>query len=202
MKETSPKRFSLPDADLLFFPAFFTAEESDRFLHDLLEQIHWQGESIKIYGKSVEVPRRVAWYGEPAATYRYSGVTHEPEPWNPTLLAIKRRIEPVAGVTFNSVLLNLYRGERDSMGWHSDDEPELGTDPVIGSVSFGATRTFQLRHQRDKSRKCPIELTHGSFLLMAGPTQHHWRHQVPKSSRPCGPRVNLTFRVIQQPPVA
>lgn len=193
---SAPVEFDLPDADIRFYPAFFSSVESDAFLRDLRDQINWQREEIQIYGKQIEVPRRVAWYGDPGKSYRYSGVTHDPAPWTDTLLAIKQRIETVSAVTFNSVLLNLYRDERDSMGWHSDDEPELGQNPVIGSVSFGAIRSFQLRHKRDKKQKHAIDLTHGSYLLMAGPTQHHWQHQVPKASATHGPRINLTFRVI------
>ena len=126
----------------------------------------------------------------------YSGITVEPKPWTPILSEIKTRVEEVSNVTFNSVLLNYYRNERDSVSWHSDDEPELGENPIIGSVSFGDVRTFQLRHKTDKSLKISKELPDGSYLLMAGSTQHHWEHQIPKRTRQIGPRINLTFRVI------
>ena len=128
----------------------------------------------------------------------YSGITVEPEPWTPTLLEIKSRIEEVSNVTFNSVLLNYYRNERDSVSWHSDDEPELGKNPIIGSVSFGDVRTFQLKHKTNKSLTISRDLPDGSYIEMAGSTQHHWLHQIPKRTRKIGPRINLTFRIIQK----
>jgi alkylated DNA repair dioxygenase AlkB len=127
----------------------------------------------------------------------YSGITVEPKPWTDPLKQIKERVEEVAEVNFNSVLLNHYRNERDSVSWHSDDEPELGKNPVIGSVSFGDVRDFQLRHKTNKSMKINEKLPHGSYLEMAGSTQHHWEHQIPKRSRKIGPRINLTFRIIK-----
>jgi len=144
----------------------------------------------------MDVPRLTAWYGDEGKSYRYSGHTYHPQPWSSALLEVRRAIEPVCGVVFNSVLLNYYRDERDSVGWHSDDEPELGVNPVIGSVSFGATRSFQLRHKQDRKQKLTVELSNGSLLVMRGPTQHHWLHQVPKSAAAKGARVNLTFRAI------
>lgn len=121
----------------------------------------------------------------------------QPRPWTPTLLAIKRKVEEPAGTRFNSVLLNLYRDEHDSVSWHSDDEPALGECPIIASVSFGATRTFQFKHKMHKDVRVSLDLTHGSLLVMKGITQHCWLHRIPKASRPCGARVNLTFRLIR-----
>jgi len=192
-----PEKLIMPDADVIFYRSFFSRSQSDAFYEALLNATKWKQEKTKLYGKPIDLPRLTAWYGDPGKSYSYSGITADPEPWTPTLLAIKQEIETVSGACFNSVLLNLYRGGRDSVAWHSDDESELGTNPAIGSVSFGATRTFQLRHKKDKELRVKIDLTHGSYLLMRGPTQHHWQHQVPKSAAACGPRINLTFRIIR-----
>jgi alkylated DNA repair dioxygenase AlkB len=187
----------MPDAEVIFYPTFFPPPQSDALFEDLLRGTDWRQEQIKFYGKPVNLPRLTAWYGDDGKTYWYSGIRSEPRPWTPALLAIKREVEAAAGVSFNSVLLNLYRGERDSVAWHSDDEAELGVNPVIGSVSFGDARTFQFRHKKHKEWRRQVELTHGSFLLMRGPTQHHWLHQIPKASGPRRPRINLTFRIIR-----
>ena len=166
------------------------------FFSQLKERVKWQQEEIKLYGRKILLPRLTAWFGDEGKTYMYSGITVEPEPWTPTLLEIKSRIEEVSDVTFNSVLLNYYRNERDSVSWHSDDEPELGKNPTIGSVSLGDVRTFQLKHKTDKSLNISRDLPDGSYLEMAGSTQHHWLHQIPKRTRKIGPRINLTFRII------
>ncbi len=187
---------SIQDGELRLYPHFFSPEEREPFFTQLKENINWQQEEIKLYGRSIPLPRLTAWFGDEGKTYMYSGITVEPEPWTPTLSKIKRRIEEVSNVTFNSVLLNYYRNERDSVSWHSDDEPELGKDPIIGSVSFGDVRTFQLKHKTDKSLKISKDLPDGSYLVMAGSTQHHWLHQIPKRTRKIGPRINLTFRFI------
>ncbi len=187
----------MADAEVTLFPAFFPAAEADRLFIALRETIAWQQDPITIYGRTLAQPRLTAWYGDTGQSYTYSGITMHPQQWTPELLQIRERIEPVAGVEFNSVLLNLYRHERDSVSWHSDDEPELGINPVIASVSFGATRRFQFKHKTDPQQRAALDLTHGSLLLMRGPTQHFWKHQIPKSSRPHGPRINLTFRVIR-----
>ena len=152
-----------------------------------------------MYGQRIAVPRLTAWFGDPRATYSYSGITMTPEAWTPLLLELKSLVEPKAlGTPFNSVLLNLYRDGNDSVSWHSDDEPELGTNPVIASVSLGQARTFRLKHKRDDSiPPVEIELTHGSLLVMSGALQHFWKHQLPKrKSKSLGPRINLTFRRI------
>lgn len=183
------------DGEVLFFPAFFEKQESDFYLHNLTETIPWKQEPIKIFGKEVMQPRLTSWHGD--KPYTYSGITMHPHPWTDELKNIKTKIEGVAQVAFNSVLLNLYRNGQDSMGWHRDNEKELGGNPVIGSVSLGATRTFKLRNYRDKKEVVSVELTHGSFLLMKGPTQHFWEHHIPKTSKVSGPRINLTFRIIR-----
>ncbi|MBD2744865.1 alpha-ketoglutarate-dependent dioxygenase AlkB [Coleofasciculus sp. FACHB-1120] len=186
----------LPDADIVFYPSLLDEQESDRLLTQLTETIDWRQDWITIYGRSMPQPRLTAWYANPGVSYTYSGITMHPSPWTRTLLDVKAKAEAVSGVVFNSVLLNLYRDGNDSMGWHSDDEPELGQNPVIGSLSLGGTRRFMLRHRSEKGLKHLLELTSGSFLLMQGTTQHYWQHQIPKTTRPVPPRINLTFRVI------
>lgn len=142
-------------------------------------------------------PRLTAWYGEAGKAYSYSGITLHPLPWTPILRKIRERTETLAGVIFTGALLNLYRDGQDSMGWHRDNEKELGINPVIGSVSFGATREFRLRHHSDKKPVISTRLTHGSCLLMKGETQHYWEHQVAKTREITGTRINITFRVIR-----
>ncbi|MCY3551545.1 MAG: alpha-ketoglutarate-dependent dioxygenase AlkB [Candidatus Poribacteria bacterium] len=192
------EEISIQDGKLRLYPHLFCPEESERFLPQLKDNVNWRQEEIKLYGRSIPLPRLTAWFGDEGKTYMYSGITVEPEPWTPTLLEIKSRIEEVSHVTFNSVLLNYYRNERDSVSWHSDDEPELGKNPIIGSVSFGDVRTFQLKHKTDKSLTISRDLPDGSYFEMAGSTQHHWLHQIPKRTRKIGPRINLTFRIIQR----
>jgi alkylated DNA repair dioxygenase AlkB len=187
----------LPDADVTLYPSLFDTGERDRLFQELLTGTEWRHDAIQIYGRQIPLPRLTAWYGDEGASYTYSGIEMNPVSWTPTLLSIKDRIEAAAGVHFNSVLLNLYRDGRDGVAWHQDNEPELGKNPVIGSVSFGETRTFQLKHRSRKDLGIVnIDLSHGSFLLMKGPTQHFWRHRLPKTPRVLKPRVNLTFRKI------
>jgi alkylated DNA repair dioxygenase AlkB len=194
--DVSIEPLSIPDGELLFCRQVFAPEESMALFQRLYDDIAWQRHVIKIYGRSVAVPRLSAWYGDPAALYGYSGLRLKPLPWTPTLLEIREKVEALAGAPFNSVLLNLYRDGRDSVGWHSDAEPELGRNPVIASVSLGASRQFMLRHNKRRLQMA-LELDSGSVLIMAGSTQHHWRHQLPKSRQAVGPRINLTFRQIQ-----
>jgi len=143
------------------------------------------------------MPRLIAWYGEPEAVYTYSGVRHVPMPFTPELAVIRARIEELSGAPFNSALANLYRDGRDGMGWHADNEAELGRNPVIASVSLGATRRFTLRHRRRKGLTEALDLEPGSLLVMEGETQHHWLHALPKTTRPVGERINLTYRLIK-----
>ena len=191
------QRVDLPDAEVTLDEAFLAEAAADELLAKLLGSIDWQQKSIKLFGKTIPQPRLVAWYGDPGASYTYSGLTWEPLDWTGTLRSLKVQVEAAAGTAFNSVLLNLYRDGQDSMGWHSDDESELGRNPVIASVSLGATRRFALQHKQRKGLKQKLDLSHGSLLVMAGETQHHWRHQVAKTTRVKSPRVNLTFRAIQ-----
>jgi len=185
------------DGEVFFYPALFNKAESDRLFKSLIANILWQQDQIKFFGKMINLPRLTAWYGENNKPYTYSGIPMNPHPWTPDLLEIKSKIEAIAKVNFSSVLLNRYRDGKDSVAWHCDDEPELGINPVIGSVSFGATRVFKLRHLSDKHLVEKIELTHGSFVLMKGETQHKWEHEIPKTSKPLTERINLTFRVIK-----
>jgi len=185
------------DGKVIFYNNFFSTDESDKLFNELYSGTEWQQETIQIFGKRTPIPRLTAWYGDAGKTYIYSGIEQHPCPWTPTLSSIKARIEKVAEVKFNSVLLNLYRNGRDSVAWHSDDEPELGQNPIIGSVSFGSTRRFSFKHKQIKERKVEIDLPHGSFLLMQGETQHYWRHQIAKTTKDVSPRINLTFRIIQ-----
>ena len=186
----------MPDAEVIMYCNLFDKKESDHLFSELCSTIDWRQDSIQFFGKYVTLPRLTAWYGDEGKSYTYSKIKMEPQRWTTTLIKIKSQIEDVANTKFNSVLLNLYRDGKDSVAWHSDDEPDLGENPVIGSVSFGATRRFMLRHKYRKELKFEIELTHGSFLLMKGVTQHFWQHQIPKTSKLIQPRINLTFRTI------
>lgn len=179
-----------------YYPNFFSNAESDVFFRQAVEKIQWKQEPIWMFGKKVMQPRLTALYGNPEISYGYSGIEMKPCPWTDFLSEIKNRIEQQAGVRFTHVLLNQYREGRDSMGWHRDNEKVLGPNPVIASVSFGAARSFQLRHYQEKQPKISLELSHGSFLLMKGETQHHWEHQIPKTAKIIGARINMTFRRI------
>lgn len=191
--------YDLPDAEIRYFPNFFTSTKSTFLLDQLLKTIDWKQNTIKMYGKENPVPRLEAWYGDKGKSYAYSGIKMEPSTWTDDLILIKKSIEARAEVTFNSVLINYYRNGQDRVAWHSDDENELGRNPVIGSVSLGAERNFKLRHKNYKSngQKEQIILKHGSFLLMEGTTQHFWMHEIPRTAKPIGPRINLTFRTIK-----
>ena len=194
---TESLRLDLPDADVRLWRQAFQPAAGDEMLALLRSQIDWQQEDIVIFGERRRVPRLVAWYGDPGTAYTYSGTVHEPLPWTPELQRVRHRAEELTGHRYNSVLLNLYRDGRDGMGWHADDEPELGREPAIASVSFGATRRFKLRHRRCRSAACTLDLAHGDLLLMAGGTQQHYVHAVPKTVRPVGERVNLTLRWVR-----
>jgi alkylated DNA repair dioxygenase AlkB len=159
----------------------------------LLAETAWRIETVVVYGKRHLQPRLTAWYGE--ASYAYSGLRLDPTPMTPLLDQLRAAVEAATGRRYNSVLLNYYRDGADSMGMHSDDEPELGPAPAIASLSYGATRTFVLRHKRDK-RTLKLDLEDGNLLLMAGLTQQNWLHGINKTARQTGRRINLTFRYI------
>lgn len=185
----------IENGEYIFLPNYFNKVESDLFLNNLKNNINWKQESMNMYGKQLNFPRLTAWYGDNDKPYSFSGIKLSPQPWNEELLQIKNKIEQKALVNFNSVLLNRYRNGNDSISWHTDAEKELGKNPIIASVNFGATRKFQLRHIHTKE-KFEIELTHGSLLIMQGELQHFWQHQVPKTTQNVTERINLTFRVI------
>jgi alkylated DNA repair dioxygenase AlkB len=199
---TAPEIIRMADADVSFMHGFYLPPVSTGFLDTLLREIPWRQETITVWGKEHLQPRLTSWHGDAGADYAYSGLALRTSPWTPALLRIRADIERRTGHTFNSVLLNLYRDGRDSVGWHSDNEAELGRMPVIASLSLGATRTFRLRHKRNADKPLAIELTDGSLLVMAGATQRFWRHAVDKQRTPCGPRINLTFRNIAVAPRA
>jgi len=190
----------LPNADLQLLSHWLQASVADQWLEQLTQQTPWQQPQVRIYGRQLAVPRLVAWYGDAEASYRYSGLTHQPLPWTPLLAQIRAQVEQAAGQTLNGVLLNYYRDGQDSMGWHSDDEAELGTNPLIASLNLGGTRRFDLRRKGHNRIEHSLHLQHGSLLVMRGPTQHHWQHQVAKTRTPCAPRLNLTFRLIKPSP--
>jgi len=166
---------------------------TDEVLRRLRDETPWRQDSIVLFGKQHLQPRLTAWYGD--ASYTYSGLRLDPLPWTPLLAELRAAVETACGSRFNSVLLNYYRNERDSMGMHSDDEPELGAKPTIASLSFGATRSFILRHKRNK-HTCKLDLHDGSLLLMSGSLQSNWLHGINKAARSLGERINLTFRFI------
>lgn len=191
------KAVPMPGAEIFYQASLPLPGSAESVLQDLIAHVPWRAEEIVVWGRRYAQPRLVAWFGDAAATYTYSGLRMEPLAWTDTLSAIRTEVEHAAQAKFNSVLLNYYRDQNDSMGLHSDDEPELGLKPVIASVSLGERRTFILRHKRRRDLKpVRLPLESGSLLLMQGDTQHNWKHGIHKESRPCGPRVNLTFRRI------
>ena len=183
------------DGELYYLPGFISPPEALAMFQRLHVGLAWREEDIVIAGRRIPVPRRVCWYGDEGAVYRYSGVSHIPLPWTDDLLALKCRIESACGHGFNSVLANLYRDGQDSMGWHADKEKELGENPYIASLSLGAERWFKLRHNQS-GETIDIRLGDGSLLLMGGCLQHHWRHCLPKMREVKTARINLTFRTI------
>ena len=186
----------LPGAELRFFPEWLSVDEADLLLHSLSESIQWENHRIRLFGREVDSPRLSSWIGDAGTAYTYSGTCFQPHPWPTALNDIRQRLARELDVAFNSVLANRYRDGRDGMGWHSDNETALGTQPVIASLSLGAARRFVLKHRQEKDRKLALELPHGSLLVMAGDTQTHYRHALPRTARPVGERINLTFRTI------
>lgn len=191
-----PILFNLPQAEIIYHPCFFGDMNADLIFKEIVDTTKWQQDEIKIFNKTHLQPRLTALYGNEGKPYSYSNITMQPHFWTPILNKIKHYIEIETNTNFNAVLLNYYRNGSDSMGWHADDEKELGKNPIIASVSFGAERNFQLKHKTILTLKQNIILEHGSLLLMKGETQHFWKHQVPKTAKPIGARLNLTFRNI------
>ena len=189
---------SLPDSSITFYPEFLSQKLSNQLYHSLLEEVDWTQNDITIFGKTYKVPRLEAWYGDQDKSYTYSGITMSPKPWLDSLLFIKSQIESEIPQQFNSVLINYYRNGNDRVGLHSDDEKELGPLPSIASVSLGADRVFRFKHKKFKQNALSESLTlpGGSLLVMEGITQKHWKHEVPRTSKPIGGRINLTYRNI------
>ncbi|MBX3500748.1 MAG: alpha-ketoglutarate-dependent dioxygenase AlkB [Alphaproteobacteria bacterium] len=193
----TPERLRIPGADVVYHRGFLSEPAAAAMLRRLIDTIPWRQDDIVLWGRRIAQPRLTAWYGDPGRSYTYSGLTLEPLPWTDELQSLRRMSERVAEASFNSVLLNHYRDHNDSVGFHSDDEPELGATPTIASVSLGETRTLTFKpKKREDSESMRVALESGSLLVMKGDTQRNWRHAIAKESRPCGPRVNLTFRRI------
>ncbi len=196
----SPRRGTVPtglnllpyDGEAYLVKDALSPASADRHLNLLRDRIDWRQESAHLMGRSIQIPRLSAWYG--TAGYRYSGIMHAPQPLTEELQELQAVVENLAGLSFNGVLLNLYRDGQDSVGWHADNEPSLGPEPVIASLSLGAVRRFQLKHRTDRTGRVTLDLPHGSCLVMRGKTQQCWLHQLPKTRAPVGPRINLTFR--------
>ncbi|UPG92860.1 alpha-ketoglutarate-dependent dioxygenase AlkB family protein [Luteibacter aegosomatissinici] len=196
--DLSGDRVPLADADVRLFPDALGPDEADFAFRRLLSHTPWESREVVIWGKKRMQPRQIAWYGDDGAAYRYSGATFAPLPWTGLLQRLRRRMEVLSGARFNSVLLNLYRDGNDSMGWHSDNEPELGPEPVIASLTLGASRAFLFR-RRSEQNGTPVKvmLAHGTMLLMAGQTQANWQHAINKEAGVTGPRISLTFRAVR-----
>lgn len=185
----------LVDADVEYTPNYLLPEQATTLFAQLMVDTEWKQETVKVYGKAYLTPRLSCWMGDSGLIYHYSNLTMRPTPWSASVRAIRDALESTSGEKFNSVLINRYRSGADSNGWHSDDEPELGSEPVIASLSLGATRDFRLRHKHRPGLGHTLALENGSLLLMRGATQRHWQHQIPKRAH-AGERINLTFRYI------
>ena len=194
---SEPILLNLPDAEILYYPHFFHQKEADVIFEQLANEIPWQQDDIRVFGKIHPQPRLTALFGNEGIAYSYSNIKMQPHPWSPLLQKIKSHVENVSNTNFTTVLLNQYRDGKDSNGWHADDEKELGTNPIIASISFGAVREFQFRHYQTKDHLTKLPLAHGSLLIMRGLTNTYWEHRIPKTSKPLPPRINLTFRMIQ-----
>lgn len=197
-KTSEFEQIDLPGADVQFKPDFLARQRAEMAFENLLLNTEWEAQKVFVWGKWHDQPRLVAWHGDEGATYSYSGSTLTPKPWSPVLLLLKREVEEAANAKFNSVLLNLYRDQNDSMGWHSDNETALGRRPVIASLSLGETREFLFKHRTEKQQRIRrVPLTSGSLLVMRGDTQINWLHAINRERSKAGNRVNLTFRLIQ-----
>jgi len=180
--------------DALYYPGFI--DDAADVEHDLAAAIEWREESLLIFGRRVKVPRLCAWYGDVGVAYQYSHTVHRAEPWPRIVGSLRDALHERLAIRFNFVLANLYRDGNDTMGWHSDDEAELGAQPIIASLSLGATRKFVLKARAAGGPKLELPLEHGSLLVMRGDTQKNFRHALPRTKKACGERINLTFRRI------
>lgn len=197
MKSIAGEQLNLPDCEIIYYRDFLDPVRADACFKRLKNEVPWQQDDIKVFGKVYAQPRLTALYANNEKPYSYSNITMYPHKFDDLLMELKQGVEKVSGVKFTSCLLNLYRDGRDSNGWHADNEKELGGNPVIASVSLGATRFFHLKHRDDKNIKYKLPLEHGSLLIMKGATQHHYLHQIAKTKKEVGNRINLTFRVIK-----
>lgn len=195
--ETLRQSFALSDARVYLVDPFLAPEEAGALFDALLTGIRWRQDTIKLWGKVHDVPRLQQWFADEGMVYTWSGIRMEPEPWSAPLERLRARLQEAVGLRFNTALANLYRDGNDTVGWHADDEPELGDAPIIASVSLGATRDFVLRHRSRTELVQSIRLSHGSLLIMEGETQEHWKHCVPRRKRVHAPRINLTFRHVR-----
>ncbi|MBA8884620.1 alpha-ketoglutarate-dependent dioxygenase AlkB family protein [Dokdonella fugitiva] len=190
------RTLDLPGADLRYAACAWPPAQADALRDALLDEIPWAPHVLRIFGRDVPTPRLSCWMGDAGAAYTYSGARFTPTPWTPTVARLRDELHERYGLAFNSVLANLYRDGRDTVGWHSDDEAELGPEPVIASLSFGAPRTFRLRARHTRTPALSIELAHGSLLVMEGATQRLYQHALPRRAGVTAPRINLTFRRI------
>jgi alkylated DNA repair dioxygenase AlkB len=188
---------NLPNADIVYFPDFYSLVDAHKIFENLKSEIPWQQDDITVFGKKYQQPRLTSLFGNEGKPYSYSNIKMQPHHWSQELLAIKNKVETACKTQFSTVLLNLYRDGKDSNGWHADDEKELGKNPIIASLSFGAERFFYLKHKNIPNLKHKLLLQNGSLLLMQGETQHFWKHQIAKTAKPIEPRINLTFRIIK-----
>ena len=191
----SSENLLLKDGAVFYYGDIVSHEKANTYFLKLRDEIAWENDEIIMFGKRIVTKRKVAWYGNLPFEYTYSNVKKQAIDWNETLLELKSLVEDITGYAFNSCLLNLYHSGEEGMAWHSDDEPELLENGAIASLSFGAERTFEFKHKKDKS-KVKVLLEHGSVLIMKFPTQKHWLHQLPKTKKSSTPRINLTFRTI------
>ncbi len=189
-------KIPLEQAEVTLYEHFLDPAKADDYYHRLMADTQWHQPEILMFGRKIKSPRLAAWYGDEDAFYTYSGIVNSPMPWIPALSELKDQLEQALQHQFNSVLINLYRDGNDAMGWHSDDEPELGDQPVIASVSLGASRSFLFRQKnaRKGSPSTKLQLRHGSLLTMSGNTQRYWQHRITRTKKPITQRVNLTFR--------
>ena len=200
MKSLFPQEkiiLDLKDASIIYYPNFFSLQKSNELFEKLITEVPWQQDNITVFGKTHPQPRLTSLYGNEGKSYGYSNIVMQPHAWSPLIMHIKTEIEEICQENFTTVLLNLYRDGKDSNGWHADNEKELGRNPVIASVSFGAERIFQLKHNTIDHLKQSINLHHGSLLIMKDETQHFWKHQIPKTAKKKEQRINLTFRIIK-----
>ncbi|PQB04794.1 alpha-ketoglutarate-dependent dioxygenase AlkB family protein [Aureitalea marina] len=187
---------ALPDLEIYYEPEFIHPNRSEQLYNYLLKEVRWQHDKIRVFGKEYDQPRLTALYAKKGLSYGYSGIRMASHEMLPEMRLINRRLQKEHQQTYNAILLNLYRTGADSNGWHSDDEPELGKNPSIASISLGERRIFQMRHKQHKEMRFKFWLETGSLLIMSGSTQHHWQHQLPKTSKAIGQRINLTFRYL------